>query len=1086
MALKKLVSDLTQGLNAYPNHNIPSDSGGFNYGNSTSIFDTLSFNQRSFSYLDPLSAHSNPSPLLPQLLPGVNESIEGSIFYLNDAPDGFIRGGEQNALKRAALDNLRINRFFLTGRGLTFIDNQKALQKSNPVIQEGGPPTAGNVLGNFLGDIFGTPNVNLTNRTFNEGNLIKQITEGGYTGIYYNRAGQDPFVQSIEASKYAEMHRPGRNFDGNVVGSFNNISGLRNGNRLLSLGKKLQVGLGNSFNLSNGQSVMEQAVGVDLGGLFSVFDTGLNNLQNFISNPLQALSENNTNNIGFQPGENIIYQYSGGPGSKYGIGDTILFRYQRTSGNYDHQGHPLSIEQYFTDADSEQGESTLLDLITGAVNESIFGGNQILGQNSIFRPGTGLPIDQNSILSGLADTIFGANTVDSLSDLFNGVKPGSGPSVSDSYPDTITIQLVSGEGSVASRSPVKNPIASKITGTPTDGYIEHSKGRVGNKVVPGTKDNKPDDIALKIQGGETPTALGRILGDNKKEGVGKYFGDNRYRVVSGQSPLSWYKSHVSHGPHTIDSYVLGESKGKIYDISRGYDIYFNNKTISGRNYTIENRIGLADAGSTTTEGRKDQINAFDIHEVEDGAFGTDKYRDLVRFRIEAVNTDAPNKSDVMVFRAFLDGWGDNYTANWNSFRYNGRGEEFFTYGGFQRKFNINFKIAAQSEAEMKPLYRKLNFLVSNLAPDYSKSGRMRAPYVRFCVGAYLDRVPGFFTSVNIKWNKNYPYEIALVSPEDKGKEIHVLPHVLDVSLNFTPIHNFIPRKSIEESPFILPGKDTNLYGGPWLTGEDKRTKERTTQAPTGDTYINNDDLSYSAAYLLMPDKDKRNPNTGFVDGFIVGEDMEFDVDGNIVGTGNSSRFPVIAGYQNADGSGAVAQQTIGGSIIKTQDSNGKVNYIPGICFVAGTKVTMKDNSYKNIEDIEVGDLVKSWNEDTEIISDTKVTELFQPLHDDIVVLNFNDTEIKNTFDHPYYVEGKGWSSYKPEWTQERYNIENTDLGTIQQLEVGDICYKYNNGVLEKIPLTNIKEEWGEVQTYIFSLEKDKTFFANNILVHNKR
>ena len=222
---------------------------------------------------------------------------------------------------------------------------------------------------------------------------------------------------------------------------------------------------------------------------------------------------------------------------------------------------------------------------------------------------------------------------------------------------------------------------------------------------------------------------------------------------------------------------------------------------------------------------------------------------------------------------------------------------------------------------MKPLYRKLNFLVSNLAPDYSKSGRMRAPYVRFCVGAYLDRVPGFFTSVNIKWNKNYPYEIALVSPEDKGKEIHVLPHVLDVSLNFTPIHNFIPRKSIEESPFILPGKDTNLYGGPWLTGEDKRTKERTTQAPTGDTYINNDDLSYSAAYLLMPDKDKRNPNTGFVDGFIVGEDMEFDVDGNIVGTGNSSRFPVIAGYQNADGSGAVAQQTIGGSIIKTQDSN---------------------------------------------------------------------------------------------------------------------------------------------------------------------
>ena len=48
------------------------------------------------------------------------------------------------------VDNIRIKWFFLTGEGLTFIDNQKALQKSNPVIQEGGPPTTGNALGNLF------------------------------------------------------------------------------------------------------------------------------------------------------------------------------------------------------------------------------------------------------------------------------------------------------------------------------------------------------------------------------------------------------------------------------------------------------------------------------------------------------------------------------------------------------------------------------------------------------------------------------------------------------------------------------------------------------------------------------------------------------------------------------------------------------------------------------------------------------------------------------------------------------------------------------------------------------------------------
>ena len=80
MALKKLVSDLTQGLTAYPNHNTPSDSGGFNYGSSTSLFDTQTFNQRSLGYTNPLSRQDNPEPLIPQILPGVNQEPEGSIL----------------------------------------------------------------------------------------------------------------------------------------------------------------------------------------------------------------------------------------------------------------------------------------------------------------------------------------------------------------------------------------------------------------------------------------------------------------------------------------------------------------------------------------------------------------------------------------------------------------------------------------------------------------------------------------------------------------------------------------------------------------------------------------------------------------------------------------------------------------------------------------------------------------------------------------------------------------------------------------------------------------------------------------------
>ena len=156
----------------------------------------------------------------------------------------------------------------------------------------------------------------------------------------------------------------------------------------------------------------------------------------------------------------------------------------------------------------------------------------------------------------------------------------------------------------------------------------------------------------------------------------------------------------------------------------------------------------------------------------------------------------------MIFRAFLDGFNDNYNASHNSIKYNGRGENFYTYNTFTRKITFSFKVAAQSRHEMMPLYRKLNFLVSNVAPEY-KVTRMRTPFIRLTIGSMVDRVPGILNSVSLKWNKNYPWEIALDGPEKTKRDILVLPHVLDVNVQFTPVHNFLPKKSITDSPFIL-------------------------------------------------------------------------------------------------------------------------------------------------------------------------------------------------------------------------------------------------------------------------------------------
>ena len=150
------------------------------------------------------------------------------------------------------------------------------------------------------------------------------------------------------------------------------------------------------------------------------------------------------------------------------------------------------------------------------------------------------------------------------------------------------------------------------------------------------------------------------------------------------------------------------------------------------------------------------------------------------------------------------------------------------------------------------------------------------------------------------------------------------------------------------------------------------------------------------------------------------------------------------------------------------------------CFIAGTKILMADGSLKNIEEVKVGNIVKSFNEKNVNIEDKKVLSIDTPIHDDMIRLNFeNGISNTNTQDHPYYVKEKGWCSYKPKLTLERYNI------SAQQLEEGDVVYYYEDDSLKEIKLTKITEQPGEVQTYNLRVEDNHTYFANNVVVHNK-
>ena len=104
---------------------------------------------------------------------------------------------------------------------------------------------------------------------------------------------------------------------------------------------------------------------------------------------------------------------------------------------------------------------------------------------------------------------------------------------------------------------------------------------------------------------------------------------------------------------------------------------------------------------------------------------------------------------------------------------------------------------------MKPLYNKITTLASVVAPTYggTASPFMRGTIAKVTVGDYLYKMPGIIDSVNYSWQTNYPWEINMRGPEGEEDTMPVVPHVLDCSINFRVIHDFLPEAGLK--PFIV-------------------------------------------------------------------------------------------------------------------------------------------------------------------------------------------------------------------------------------------------------------------------------------------
>ncbi len=133
------------------------------------------------------------------------------------------------------------------------------------------------------------------------------------------------------------------------------------------------------------------------------------------------------------------------------------------------------------------------------------------------------------------------------------------------------------------------------------------------------------------------------------------------------------------------------------------------------------------------------------------------------------------------------------------------------------------------------------------------------------------------------------------------------------------------------------------------------------------------------------------------------------------------------------------------------------------CFTAGTKVKT-DQGEKDIEDIQVGDQVLSKDEKTGEVEYKVVTATFNHETDDIYKISVGDQVIESTFNHPFYVRGKGWTFVK-------------------DLKVGDLLVRSDGNTLN---VKSVEILHKQVIVYNMTIDEFHTYFVSNlgIWVHN--
>ena len=160
----------------------------------------------------------------------------------------------------------------------------------------------------------------------------------------------------------------------------------------------------------------------------------------------------------------------------------------------------------------------------------------------------------------------------------------------------------------------------------------------------------------------------------------------------------------------------------------------------------------------------------------------------------------------------------------------------------------------------------------------------------------------------------------------------------------------------------------------------------------------------------------------------------------------------------------------------------------GFCIGEYVPVNCKDY-YKHISELKVGDMVMSYNFETNSVEEVEILKIEKPMHSDLVVYRFEDMEdihykhdntltinrgITITKDHPIYKADGTMVCVDPAKAKELYDLDAEEIQKNDEIRFMDKTRK----------VIKYLDSPEEIQTYTI-LTKNNNFFAGGVLVHSE-